>query len=76
MEVCCKCGGVFNSVDAAIQNHEPCATSHGIQPTGAEQLKAGIDAYYTELNNTTTRDHVLIFDVMERLRQLKGLYNE
>ena len=41
--ICAECGQSFeNEIDAVIQNHEPCATKHGTQPTDTQQLQAKI----------------------------------
>ena len=49
--ICAECGQSFeNEIDAVIQNHEPCATNHGPQPTDLQKLKAKIRSVVERLS--------------------------
>jgi hypothetical protein len=75
MEKCCECGGVFDRVESAIQNHEPCATKHGTQPTDVQQLKAEIAAFATCMESEFASPHGVhnIDYYIMRLRQLSAV---
>jgi hypothetical protein len=68
--VCIKdaCGGADCREVARLANVR--AKLEESQPQAVQQIRVKIVAYYTELNNITNRDGILIADVMAKLRQL------
>lgn len=72
--ICAECSQSFeNEIDAVIQNHEPCATKHGTQPTALQQLKAKISEVLSEarksvyMGETTYVLDVCDFEALQKL---------
>lgn len=74
--ICAECGQSFeNEIDAVIQNHEPCATKHGTQPTALQQLKAEIANLVQEYDRCINEPHsdYHFSDTVNKLRQLSAV---